>query len=344
LKTQEVDKARGEWVDPRRGDITFGEWAKAWLASRRVRPSTLARDESYLNSLILPYFADKPLNEIGPDGVREWIAALESAGKAPATVRKAYQILSGILSQAVDDGRLPKSPLPRRPGLRPVERTGMTILTLPQVHHLAATIDPRYRAIVFTAAYTGFRFGEAAGLRIDNVDLLRSTISVSGTLTEVRGEVRFGPPKTQRSARTIAISRSLAEEIGAHIGRHADPAGWIFPAPGGGPLRRTNFRRRIWLPAVAAAGLETLRFHDLRHTHASVLIAQGEHPKVISERLGHASIRTTFDVYGHLMPGMDEEVAERLDHAWQAANDAESRTTRAPSGVTSIRAQRQNRP
>ena len=92
----------------------------------------------------------------------------------------------------------------------------------------------------------------------------------------------------------------------------------------------------VWLPAIAAAELAPLTFHDLRHTHASLLIAQGEHPKVISERLSHSSIAVTFDVYGHLMPGLDEEVAERLDQAWLQAIGSETRTVRAPGKVVEL--------
>jgi integrase len=294
------------------------------------------RDESYIRNLVLPHLGDRPLNRITPDEIREWIAILEAAGKAPATTRKAYQILGSIVAQAVDDGHLAKSPLPRRPGLPSVERREMKILTVDEVHALAETIDPRYRAMVLTAAYVGLRPGETAGLKIESVDLLRASLTVSGTLSEIRGEVLLGPPKTKRSARTLAISRSLAQEIGEHIGHYASKDGWIFPSPKGSALRWSNFRRRVWLPAVAAAGLEPLRLHDLRHTHAAWLIAQGEHAKVISERLGHSSITVTFDVYGHLMPGMDEEVAERLDHAWQRASRDETRTRRAPSQVAKI--------
>ena len=87
----------------------------------------------------------------------------------------------------------------------------------------------------------------------------------------------------------------------------------MFQAPDGGPLRRTTFRERFWLPAVRASVGEPCRFHDLRHTHVALLIAQGEHPKVIQQRLGHASIRTTLDTYGHLFEGLDEAAAERLD-------------------------------
>jgi integrase len=189
----------------------------------------------------------------------------------------------------------------------------MKIITPDQVHELAEAIDPRYRVMVLTAAYTGLRWGETAGLQLPNIDFLRRSLRVTGTLVEVSGQVSLGPPKTKRSARKLSISRTLADEIGVHIGRYPDSDGWIFPAPEGGPIRATNWRRRVWAPAVSAAGLEPMRFHDLRHTHASMLIAQGEHPKVIAERLGHSSITVTLDVYGHLMPGMDERVADRLE-------------------------------
>jgi len=336
LKVQAVDKTRGEWVDPRRGDVALRDWSDRWLAGRRVRPSTRARDESYIRNLILPFLGERPLGGITPDEIREWIAKLEASGKAPATIRKAYQILGSIIGQAVDDGHLARSPLPRRPGLPPLERNEMKVLTPDEVHSLAEMIEPRYGAMVLTAAYAGLRPGETAALRIESVDLLRPSLTVSRTLSEVRGEVLLGPPKTKRSARTLAISRSLAQEIGKHIGHYPSSDGWIFSSPKGEALRWNNFRRRVWLPAVAAAGLGPLRFHDLRHTQAAWLIAQGEHAKVISERLGHSSITVTFDVYGHLMPGMDEGVAERLDLTWQRGGPDEARTIRAPNRITEM--------
>ncbi len=103
----------------------------------------------------------------------------------------------------------------------------------------------------------------------------------------------------------------------------------------GGPIRRTNFRRRIWKPAVEASVGEPCTFHDLRHSHAAILIAQGEYPKVIQERLGHASIKTTLDTYGHLFDGLDEAAAERLDAAWRATR-ADAPLTQSESKVVEL--------
>ena len=116
--------------------------------------------------------------------------------------------------------------------------------------------------------------------------------------------------------RTVTLPASLCDELARHL-NHYPTDDLIFTASEGGPIRWSNFRRRTWKPATEAVGLDGLRFHDLRHSHAALLIAAGEHPKVIQGRLGHASIRTTLDVYGHLFEGLDEAAAERLDETWR---------------------------
>ncbi|MGH8945270.1 MAG: tyrosine-type recombinase/integrase [Acidimicrobiia bacterium] len=134
------------------------------------------------------------------------------------------------------------------------------------------------------------------------------------TVSEVRGRICSRPlPKSRASHRTISLDAHLAEDLAMHLTMYPPgPDGLVFTAPEGGPLHRTNFRRRIWQPAVRRSVGEPCRFRDLRHTHVALLIEAGEDPKVIQERLGHASIRVTCDTYGHLFPGRDERAAERL--------------------------------
>jgi integrase len=130
----------------------------------------------------------------------------------------------------------------------------------------------------------------------------------------------------------VALPKFLVDVLAGHLA--ASPpgeGGFVFQAPHGGPLRRSNFRRRVWLPAVAASVGEPMRFHDLRHSHVAILIAQGEHPKTIQARLGHAKISTTLDTYGHLFEGLDEAAADRLDE-----NYAHFPRTLAPETVVSI--------
>ena len=153
-----------------------------------------------------------------------------------------------------------------------------------------------------------------AGLRLHRLDLMRRSITVTEQLGEVGGQLVVSEPKTKTSRRTIAVPRFLVSELENHLAaRPASECDYVFTTSTGSPLRRTAFRARVWLPAVDTSVGRPMRFHDLRHSHAAILISQGEHPKVIASRLGHASIRTTLDVYGHLFDGLDDAAADRLD-------------------------------
>ncbi len=235
----------------------------------------------------------------------------------PPTVQVAHRLLSRVLSQAVTDGLIPANPAAKARPPRP-ERKAPRVLNAMEVEALAAAIDPRFRAMVLLAAYAGLRLGECAALRRGRVDVLRRRVSVTEALAEVRGRLMLGPTKTGAS-RTVAVPAFLASELAAHMAeylRTRDPEGTelMFTGPDGGPIRRTNWRRPVWMPAVTAAGIEPAPgFHDLRHTSAALAIAEGAHPKAIQARLGHASIRTTLDVYGSLFPTLDVELADRLE-------------------------------
>jgi integrase len=313
LATTEADKARGAWVDPRLGRITFGEWASHVEATRtNRRPATKVRDESLLRNHILPRFGEMPLRSIQPADVREWIADMDTSRLAPTTIAKVYQVLHRAFAVALTDDRIGQTPCRAvvLPSTRSAERR---YLTAQEVNELAAVIDPRFTALVLTASYTGARFGELAALRVKHFDPLRRTLRIEQTLTEVSGHVAFGPTKTRASRRKVTVPRFLVEEIVRHMRAFPDPSQLVFTSPEGGPLRRTNFRRRFWLPAVESSVGLPCTFHDLRHGNAAFLVAEGAHPKVIQERLGHGSIRVTLDTYGHLFDGLDEAAADALD-------------------------------
>ncbi len=319
----ERDLYRGTYVDPNGGRILLKEWADQWLAGRLgLRESSLARDRSYVRNFVILDLGDLPLSKVTPQRVRVWVGILVQNGRAPATVRKAYQILSSLFSQAVADGRLASNPcvgveLPR------IERFNARFLTPVEVMRLSLAIDARYQALVLTAAYGGLRWGEVSALRVDRLDLAGGALAVEETLTDVAGRLRFGPPKTAASRRRVALPRQLTSALQSHIERYPpDASGLIFQAPQGGPIRRTSWRQRFWLPAVRISVGQPCRFHDLRHTHAALLIAGGEHTKVIQSRLGHATIGTTLDTYGHLFDGLDQEAASRLEERLVDSNVA----------------------
>ena len=306
---------RGVWVDPAMAKTTFPDWLPRWESTRgNLAASTLAMQASLLENHVEPWFSHWPLGAVTPVDMQAFVADLEVKGLAASTVRQCYLIAKGVFDSAAVAGLIARSPA-RHVGLPRLPDQEMRFLTRGEVDDLAAAAG-RYRALVLTAAYTGARFGELAALSIDRLDLLRRRLVVVHTLSDVRGQWSLKGPKTSASRRRIALPRSLCEVLGEHLA--AVPVaddGFVFQAPLGGPLRRSNFRRRVWLPAVAQTVGEPMRFHDLRHSHVAMLIAQSEHPKTIQVRLGHASISTTLDTYGHLFEGLDEAAADRLDTA-----------------------------
>lgn len=202
------------------------------------------------------------------------------------------------------------------------KRTEMCFLTEREsAAMLRAAESTDLHLVLLLAVGTGMRRGELLGLRWSDVDLEGATITVSQTLQEAYGKVIFKEPKTTRSRRRITLPALVVEALRVQHARHAAkelaaepgyvPSDLVLPAPGGGPWWPSNFDR-MWRRFKKAQGL-AIRFHDLRHTHATQLLRASVHPKVVSERLGHASIGITLDTYSHIMPGLQEEAAEKID-------------------------------
>ncbi len=169
--------------------------------------------------------------------------------------------------------------------------------------------------MVYVGGVLGLRWSEVAGLRLGRIDFQRGTLQVLETVAEVDGRLSVENVKTPASRATLTMPPRVAEALAAHVARTgiSRPQDLVFQSPGGGPIRATNFRMRVWRPAVETAGLEGLTFHGLRHSAAGLMIELGAHPKVIQQRLRHASIRTTLDVYGSVLPGVDDALTQGLD-------------------------------
>ena len=197
LTVVEGRKLTGDYIDPSRAKIRFAAWLpQAESGHIDRRPSTKARDDSILSSLVLPTFGTMPIGSIHPLIIQEWVAELDEAGYAPATIRKAYQLLSRTLDAAVDAGLLPRSPVggARLPKL---EHSEKRFLSPTEITRLAEAIPPRFKTLVLAAAYTGARFGELAALDTDHYQPLRRSIRIDRTLSEVRGQLHLGQPKTR---------------------------------------------------------------------------------------------------------------------------------------------------
>jgi integrase len=355
LATVESAKLRGAWTDPAAGRTTFAAWLEEWWGSAAdLRPSTVSRDEAYFSSYILPRLGAVPLAAIRQPDVQAWVAELSGRGFKPATVVKAYQLLGRTMTAAVNADMLPRSPC-RAVRLPRVEREKMRFLNPAEVATLADAIGSRYRALVLLGAYGGLRIGEVAGLRRRRVDLLRGTVDVAEIVVEVRGELYMGPPKTRAGRRIVTLPRSVVEELAEHLGPVGEADAWVFTADKGGVLRPSNFRVKVWRPAVRTAGLAPLRPHDLRHTAVALWIAAGANPKEVSVRAGHTSVAFTLDRYGHLFEGHDDELRDRLDvmHAqglWGAPGGelvelpaAQARPAAAPARPTADQATKRTR-
>jgi integrase len=355
LATVESAKLRGAWTDPAAGRTTFAAWLEEWWGSAAdLRPSTVSRDEAYFSSYILPRLGAVPLAAIRQPDVQAWVAELSGRGFKPATVVKAYQLLGRTMTAAVNADMLPRSPC-RAVRLPRVEREKMRFLNPAEVATLADAIGSRYRALVLLGAYGGLRIGEVAGLRRRRVDLLRGTVDVAEIVVEVRGELYMGPPKTRAGRRIVTLPRSVVEELAEHLGPVGEADAWVFTADKGGGLRPSNFRVKVWRPAVRTAGLAPLRPHDLRHTAVALWIAAGANPKEVSVRAGHTSVAFTLDRYGHLFEGHDDALRDRLDvmHAqglWGAPGGelvelpaAQARPAAAPARPTADQATKRTR-
>jgi integrase len=308
---------RGTLLDPTRGRITFAEWCDQYLevAARTKRPTTYARDISVLGTHFRPALGRLPLAAISPRHLRDVVDTM-SVSLAPRTVRTNYGVASGVFTAAVDADLIARTPC-RGIKLPPVERKPERFLTPGELGALASGVPIEHRAMIRLAATLGLRWSEVIALRCRHVSLSRRTVSITETISEVDGLLLAADVKTKASRRTLPLTPSTTEILAEHMARRGlttnDEGALLFVAPDGGPLRHSNFRTRVWRPAVKTAGLGKLTFHDLRHSAVGFLIEAGAHPSVIQKRLGHASIRTTLDVYGHVLPTTDQEVTERLE-------------------------------
>lgn len=201
LAANVTDIARGAWVDPVAGRVTFSEYAKGWKATKAdVAERTRINIEGRLDNHVVPYFGDMPVASIRPTDVRKFVAKLTGAGLAPSTVKATYLTASQVFAQAVTDGIIARTPcidirLPRER-----QHEEMHFLSPVQVNDLASATAERYRALIYTAAYGGLRAGELMALRVESLELggLGGTISVTSAASEVRGKLVFGPTKTGR--------------------------------------------------------------------------------------------------------------------------------------------------
>jgi integrase len=235
-------------------------------------------------------------------------------------VRRCYGVLRAIFAYAVTSDWLGRTPC-RAIKLLPVTTTRRANLDAAIIALLAEAMPVQYRAMVWVGAVLGLRWSEVAALRVGAVDPLRQVLTVAETLTrDSQGRPVFGPPKSAAGSRALAIPAALTNLLAEHLARRgltaADGDSLLFEAPEGGPLRYSNWRRRVWLPATATAGCDGAGFHDLRRAAATVLVTGGVDVRTAQARLGHSDPRLTLAVYAQAIEEADRRAADTVGAAF----------------------------
>lgn len=310
LVSIEGELQNGTYVSRASGNLTLREWSVVWFdAQVHQREGSLAIIRRRLDGNILPTLGDKPLWDITRADIQGAVS-IWSESLAPSTVKTTYVYLSGMLKHAVLDKHLRVSPAVRIK-LPQLEASPVRPLSVEQVQVLVNTIWPAYREAVVFAAASGLRPSELFGLTWDRIDLAAGLVIVDRQLASTPGaaEIRFGPLKTPASYRTVRIGKSTIEMLDQRAKENR--TGLVFQR-NGKPCHR-QARSKAWrtaglkLPDIGAG------WHQLRHHHASLLIAAGLSPVAVAHRLGHKDATETLKTYGHLWPDDDERMALASD-------------------------------
>jgi len=315
LNAAEVDQSRGAFVDPRRGKVALGEYARTWLDGRPLRPRTVELYAGLLRLHVLPELGAVNLGDLTPARVKGWHAALtRSAGPNSTVPAKAYRLLRTILGTATDDELLARNPCAIR-GAGTEHAPERALVTIPQVAALADAVPDRYRALVVLAATSGLRWGELVGLTRSRVDLAAGTVRVDQAMIETAdGKVTPGPPKSSAGRRTVNVPTPVLAALDAHLAAFvaADPEALLFTGERSAPVRRRHFTY-VWQRAVADVGLPAgTHFHDLRHLAGTLAATTGATPRELMARLGHGSMRAAM-IYQHAAADRDAVIARALD-------------------------------
>ncbi len=316
---------RDTGIDAPPGKTTVGEFLKMWLqtyAAPNTAPKTYARYEQLMRVHVAPVLGNIPLSKLRPLHIQTVYQRVREKGLSARTALHCHRVLKQALGHALKWQLLARNPAEAVDPPRP-ERHEMPSFNSDEVRRLLATANQTPQGtLVYVAVMTGLRMGELLGLRWRDVDLGAGRISVRQTCQWLpkRGFI-FRQPKTYRSARPVSVASRVVERLRQQRIKKAEerlaagPAyennDLVFADAVGHPIH-PNTLRDAWARITAQAGLR-LRFHDLRHIHASLLLQQGVHPKVVSERLGHSTVAVTLDIYSHVVPSLQVQAASQLE-------------------------------
>jgi integrase len=304
-------------------DVYFRAWLDTYVRTN-CKEATYAGYETACRLYLEPAFGRKVISEITREDVKQLAYGMLRQGKSRSTVKCTLAPLCEMFNHAIEDGHIQMNPalrvLKRSRGEAGERLEKVAFLSRDELALLLDTCRehfPGYYPFVLCLARTGMRVGEAVGLQWGDIDF-------SSRFAEIRRAINDGKVSTPKSgkSRRVDLSTQLAKTLKVHHvaqkentlrkGLKEVPV-WLFTNEAGNALDPDNFRSRVWRKLLAKAGLREIRIHDLRHTYASLLIAQGESLAYVRDQMGHHSIKVTVDTYGHLVPGGNKAAVDRLD-------------------------------
>lgn len=306
---------------------TLDEHLDNWLASvkARVAEQTYTSYETLLRVHVRPTLGHLRLTSVKINDVQAMLSTMQKKDLSPRTVRYAHAVLSMVMRKAIELDYLIKNPCDFVELPRQIREETRAMSPSQATEFLRAASADQHRLVFELALVTGMRPEEYLGLFWSDVDLNRGVVSVKRALVWLKGGFKFGEPKTKGSRRSIPLPGSLLAKLKKHrreqlekklkLGTAYSNIELVFATALGTPIHYRNLTQRHYVKILKVAGLEGEGFvlYSLRHTCATLLLAAGENPKVVSERLGHASVKMTLDTYSHVLPDMQRSASERLD-------------------------------
>jgi integrase len=304
---------------PERRVPTFKELADQWLEHKKmnIREHTYEGYECHVRNNLKPFFGETKITRINYSSITKFTAHEDARGASVHHVRKSLVLLTGIMKYAVRQRLIESNPVQEvekpKGRSRYRESEGMDILRPEEIRRFLDQVqEPKYKTLFTLAIMSGARQGEILGLQWSDIDWFNSQVIIKRTFQHGR----FYEPKSSTSRRKIDLGPTVIAQLKKwKMACPQNRLDLVFPSDEGTPIDNNNLVRRHFEPAMRKAGLRKIRFHDLRHTFASLLIDQGEHPKYIQTQMGHSSINVTMDTYGHLMKTVNRESARKLDTA-----------------------------
>ncbi|KIL80154.1 tyrosine-type recombinase/integrase [Bacillus badius] len=328
LALVEAEVLKGTYFE--QSNILFKDHLTDWFKTKKnsINIQTAQTYQSYLKNRVIPQLGCIKLAHLTPKLLQDYVNNLIEEGLSSSTIKKAYNVIKASLDFAVDMELLSSNPA-KKIQLPKERKAKITVWELNDVRtFLEVAAHHRWYIAFHLAITTGMRRGEILGLRWKDIDLEKGVLYVRQTLSKDEKQFLTGA-KTISGVRSIKLSKETVVILKKHkatiskaklkCGPAYEDYDLVICTAGGTPVNPENLKRS-YMQLIQQAGVPKIRFHDLRHTHATMLLSQGVHAKVISERLGHSNIKTTLDIYSHVLPNMQQEAANQIDELLSKAN------------------------